>query len=275
MTEPAVFRYTSPTEYLKDWLAFKKSKNASFSLSSLARLLAVGQPLLSMVLAGKRPFSVPLAEKVCERLKLAGPDEEYFLGLVDLSLAETQTQRKKISARLAKLKPRERPLELRLDEFAPLSRWYALALLEVCDLAPIANKEIAKISDKIRVPEERIADTLDKLCAAGLVERQSNGAYRRRPGEVIVKADIPSDEVNAFHAQMLERAREVLPRLKPEQRIFSSDFIPMSRADLEELRGLVYRFLDEVHDFSKRSRDPDAVYGLTVGAFEIYGGRKD
>lgn len=89
--------------YLKDNFTRRLRMNPRYSLRAYAKLLDLSPSKLSEILAGKKGLGPERAEKVCDKLKLAGVDREIFLLSVSSQHSRLKNERVDAKAKLKEL----------------------------------------------------------------------------------------------------------------------------------------------------------------------------
>lgn len=267
---PSVFGYSSPAGYLQALLRHRGAGNPAYGANAFARQIGVSASTLSMLFAGKRVLSRAMGEKIAARLGLKTYEEEFFLGLIEFSLAKTESARRKTRQILTQLKPRKTPRRVSAEHAIPIGQWTTLALLEIAFLEPLHPDRFGSLARRLGVSVGEIRSSVNVLHSANLLFTDASGAFRRPSGEVQLSLATAKSEVDDYHRQHLRRASENVGDSELENRVFASNFLTFARSDLEQVRKCVYRMLDDLHDLSLNSPKTDAVYALALGMFSVF-----
>ncbi len=156
-------------EWLIDLLTEKTSANQSYSLRALARDTGISVAVISRILSGKRNFTLNLANRVIENLKLESDASKKLLSLYSHE-AENSTVK-----------------NYQLESFKAMSDWRHYALIKLMDLAQFKedSKSLASI---LKTTELNVIIIIERLIFLDVIERNAEGLLIRTGNNLIVDA---------------------------------------------------------------------------------------
>ena len=75
-------KINTPADLLKEVYLSRKEKNPSYSLRAYARDLKVSQTLITLILQGKRSFTLKTAKKMSPHMMLSETEEATLIELI-------------------------------------------------------------------------------------------------------------------------------------------------------------------------------------------------
>jgi len=86
---------------------------------------------------------------------------------------------------------------------------------------------------------------------------------------VIAQSAVSNEALRSFHRQLLEKALKSLETQTPEERVSSSDLVPIDPKYISEVKTASDRFTEELLRLSAKSKRKDQVYCLSVHFFSL------
>jgi uncharacterized protein (TIGR02147 family) len=270
--EPVVFEYADYREYLKNYLAFRKSKAPAFTAQAFARTAKLGSyELFRLVLNGKRNLTPERAEKIAEVCFTAIQERRYFLTLVNYTQAKTPSEKLRLEAELGALRPHADWHRLEDESASIVSRWYYLAILELIslrDFKPDAEWISWKLRGRIRPYEAQ--EALEQLEKHGLLAK-GDGSYdtthqvRESQG-----MGTPSREaLYKYHLKMTSLATDALTRFTSEQREFAGYTFAVPLSALPLLKEEIREFQKRIVQITTSLGESDEVFQLNMNLFPL------
>jgi uncharacterized protein (TIGR02147 family) len=273
VTEPKVFDYNDPIEFLSASLQASQKQNPRFSMRAWAGQLGLPHvAMLSMVLGRKRKLLPTLSSRVSQHYLATGRFDEtqarYFDMLVLFSNARNEEEKIFYQKILSSLRPDRQFSTLSLDHFRVVSDWYHLAIVEMTQLSDFKS-DLRWISLRLggSVNEGQVQEAIDRLIRVGLLERMSEGGLRKATSHYATSSDIPSRAIRSFHRQMIQKALEALESQSVAERDITAHIVTISRSKLPEAKEMIRDFRRKLAEFLE-TPGGDAVYQLNVQLFD-------
>ena len=239
------YQLSSIKDVLEDELERLKLKNASFSLRSFARLLALSPTHLHNVIQGKKNLSLEQAEEVARRLKMEKDYTRFFMILAEIECSPPKAQvllKRKAAALRTKFNTKKTfPTEV----MNRLSWEHLLCLVSIGLKGGIAEKDMGWLAGFIGKPTSEIPQVLSDLVRANLLQKKGS-TYQRTEEELTLESKAHNRVIKRIHSEYLERLEKLIQTREPDRRYSATEFysIPMSKMD--EVRERAEEFLGEI-----------------------------
>lgn len=203
-------------------------------------------------------------------LKLNKQEQEFFRNLVFFNQAKTHEQRDIYYQRLlqsrkfSQLKPLER------EQYEYYSNWYHPVVREL-----IASKEFDGspewISQRIFPPitpaqAHRSIELLEKL---SLIKKIESNRWRQTSPVVTTGPEVTSLVLFNYHHGLLDLTKEILHKVKPEQRDVSALTLGIGRSKLSELKQKIREFREEILKWVSTETDPEEVVQVDIQMYPL------
>lgn len=255
--------------YLKGILADKTRKNPSYSLRAMARQAGCAPSTLSEVLSGKAHFSFAKIQKLASRLGLSTDETETLSLLAQLEIFDEPTLKEAALRQLqARQKNGQQIFDLGIDQFRQIADWHHSAILEMTELKDF-EFSAANTARRLGIPKIEAEAAIERLVRLGLLQALPKGRYSRVPEHIRTEAHAPSDALNRFHQQMLEKTRQALAEQGPQERLSAFNTIPFRKDQLPRVREAIRRFFSEVSAISEESPANDEVFHLSLHFYNL------
>lgn len=225
----------------------RRAKNQFYSLRAFARDLGVGKTTVIEVINRERRISSRNAEVIIDRLKLSADEAEV------------------LRAEAASLNlPIHEMVED--DELKLIEDWYYLAIL---NLARLKNAQCTStwIAERLGIPENIAADTLNDLMSRGMIEN-ADGLMVRVSKPLTTKTDIPSESIVEHHRQSIEKALEALEEVPVDLREFASVTYALHPSKIKDAKNLILDFHRRLGKMLK-TEEAEEVYKLNIHFFPL------
>lgn len=168
----SIYSYNDYRKYLFDFVEFKKSENARYSLRLLAKLSRLGSNnYLTLIIKGQRNLTIDNLHLLGKGMQL-GPDEMvYFETLVHFNQVDTKAAKQFYAQRLKALtnqKPKTQS-NLKIEEL--IEEWYLPAIL-VCLTTPALCAPSEVIAKRLQVEKAAVERAVFLLNKKGLLKRE-------------------------------------------------------------------------------------------------------
>jgi uncharacterized protein (TIGR02147 family) len=260
-----------PRFYVRSEYELRNLRNPSYSWRSFARDLKLSPSMLSEFLKGRYGLSRGKATQVAEMIRLDSTHTEHFIDLLESDFHRAQSQRQ-----LAKLRVAERmknpSTHISRETLADILDWTYFAVLEVVGLE--RGKMSAESWTKpFRTCAQTLQGTVQKLIDLKLLRREGDAIVPAE--EVTIASDqLPPQEIQKLHAQVLNLGQMALSELNPDEREAISIFASIRADDFAEMRKELNDSLIQVLNKYSSKSDADAVFCFGLQAFPIYRKKK-
>jgi uncharacterized protein (TIGR02147 family) len=268
---PSVYEYTDYRAFLRDHFAASKAAKAFYSHRYFARKAGFATSnFVKLVMDGKRNLGPQALEGVVKALQLGRDEAAFFGDLVALDQAESLADRNRAFDRVAANRRFRHARKLEGPLFEYLRHWYFPAVRELSARADFVEEPrwiAQQILPAITAKQAKAAlETLERL---GLLVRDAAGRLVRGEPSLTTGHEVRSVVVPAYHRQMIEQAGGSVDRVPPEERDVSALTVCIKQESLEELKGRIRRFREDLLELCDRESEPERVYQLCVQLFPL------
>lgn len=265
-----ISNYSKATDFLKDWIEFKKSKRAGFSMRRLCSLLALKSPnYMALILDGKRALTIDIGLRLAKQMSLSKTESDYFISLIEaensLSDRDQELHEKKVLRSRRHLKTEF----VEESQIKFVAEWYhmlvrELALLPEFEFSP--RYVVKKLNQRISLEEAE--SSLQLLKNQGLIAQRDDSSWFSTD-KVLDTGDTVFDRelMEKHHAATLRMWSEGLATLNPKEQQLGLLHIPIATEKIPELRDRIRRFQDELIGWLVEEKNPDRV--VQVGTYLI------
>ena len=258
------------SEILKTHFRVKKAMNNGYSLRAFARDLEILPSQLSKVMQQKQGLSLEAAKRISKRLNLSLQEEEIFLKKVEAWSSRSPKKREAAMEELEEISGSGEKEQLSRESFEVISNWIHFAILELFELEDF-EVNAQTVSDFYGVDRVASEEALGNLEKTGLVTNDS-GRYSSTGQQFHVESSVPSQAIQMYHHQMIQKAKDAISRQPIHQRELQSVTFAVSSEDLPEVREMVKEFRGKLEDKilkNNKSKNPNTVYALNLQLFSL------
>jgi uncharacterized protein (TIGR02147 family) len=265
---PNVYEYTDYRAFLKAMIAFETERGV-FSYSKFAlRAGFQSRSYLRTVITGKRNLSPDAICKVIVGFGMAYAEGESFKSLVHYNQASDFNSRRHYWEAFLKSKPKSQKSLKVSDVYSYLARM-AYPILLILLRQSHVDHSVENLSNLTGLNATEINEALNTLTKLGAITPLLNGEYQVNADGFITSNDIPNIAIQAFHINMLERAKSCLS-LHTSQREFQSMLVPLSEEEFQFIRSRIRSLVDEVDQkFGGKRPDSTKVYALNLNLIPL------
>jgi len=250
--------------FLRDWLEGQRRTRPSLSLRWMAQSLAMDPSLLSKIFAQERHLSHSRVQPVCDLLKLADAEAEYFRLMVHYAKSKGHREAQSCFARMAELR-RVSPVPLDDVQVAYWESWIHVALRSLLACGEF-REEWGVLGSLLRPRQtaRKAREGVQLLERIGLAFRDETGAWRVRDAFLKDGSPAQGPMVRHFHRQSLMLAMESIEGLPKELRDLSSLTVSIPPDGYPRLVEMVREFRARLLAAVSGMQDPDRVYQLNL-----------
>ena len=265
-----IYGYSDYRTYLKHVLVVRIQKNPAYSLRAFAGSIGVSASMLSEVLKHKKSLSTDKAALIASRLDLSQAEEDFFLSLVQLDVAQDIRQKEKIATRLRELAPNQSFRDLSIDHFHSVADWICAGGFALLAGRP-KGLTAAEIAKRLGVTVFEASDAMDRWVRLDLLERTEDGKYVRSMAEHLqLSSPTPNGALRKFHKSMLEKAIASLESQSPDEKFVGSETFAFDPARLPEVSAIIEDAIGKILKITKKTTAPKKeVYHLGFQFFRI------
>lgn len=235
--------------FLKDYIRALPKRGHGFKLR-IAEELRVHPTLITQILNGQKSFTMDQAYSLVQFLKFNDLEKDYFLTLVELDRAGTDSLKKFVERKLLKLRQEAEKVKNRVAVYSSLSesdqatfysQWFYSALRLSCGIGKDATAK--KLSRQFDLPSELVDQVVGFLLSKGLLVERSNKTLAPGPQNTFLSAESPL--ISRHHMNWRLKAMERHMRLGPDELAFSAP-VTVSEKDVNEIRKMCLSFIQSV-----------------------------
>jgi transcriptional regulator with XRE-family HTH domain len=236
--------------------------NPRFSKRAFAKQLGIAPSFLSHLFNGHRRLTPQVAQKLAASLELSASDRE---GLLKEALGVATDSAQPSGEGFAEVSP---------DAFESIANWWTVAVLEYLDTLG-SDHSLENLSRLAGLPKAAMESALRSLEAAGLIERdpRRRACYRKREKAIKVGSRIPNDALKRFHGQLMDKAKDAVFFLRPEERVLGSLTIAFDPDDLPMVQERWLAFRDEIQALASQGKRRREVFTAVFSGFKLLGGQ--
>lgn len=252
-----VYAYNDYRTLIQDWLKTLPKKGRGIG-QKLAKELRISSVLVSQILNGSRSLQMDYAHGIANFMALNSHETNYFLELVQLENAGTESFRRHIKRNIQKMRNDALEISNRVAKDVQLSEedkakfyshWHYSAIRLMTDIPKFRTPEA--ISAALEIDKNRGREVLDFLVSKGLCQ-QMDGHYFL----AVKSTHLDSDSPWIFSRQVQWRQKSIQSmESKPEGSVYYTGPMVLSDEDAEWVRK---RLVELIQEITTRVRDSDS-----------------
>jgi len=264
----SIFDYQDYKTFLNDIMGLKPRGHRS----RLAEALRCHTAYITLVLSGNAHLSLEQAELANQFLGHSEEESHFFILLVQLGRAGTtslqnyfQNQLKAVSNKRLELKNRlqfKKTLSAE-DQSIYYSSWHYAAVHILLSIPALRTKDA--LAHYLRLPSKKIAEVLDFLVKAGLVETKDDQSYVIGTTHIHLPHDSPM--ISKHHSNWRMRAIESFDSEALTDLHYSS-VVTMSKKDGAKIRAILIKAIEDVRSVVKDSPEEEG-FCYTLDLFPL------
>lgn len=269
-----IYEYDDSIHFLKSTLQSKAEVNSSYSLRAFAKKLGLSAGALSSILNRKKKLSVERAHEVANALGLNADATEYFMALVQLEGAKSDSLKIQYLEKVKALNPKINQSKnlkqtlLTLEHFKLISDWYGLAILELIS-GPVGEWNIKTIAKKMGLSKVNVELTLERLTKLELIEENADGSYKRIAETVMVQSQVPSDALKKYYEGVHAESLKSVFSQTPSEKVIGAQVFAFDPSQLEEVRELTNAYLDSLNELAAAGINKTEIYQAITNVFKL------
>jgi uncharacterized protein (TIGR02147 family) len=268
--KPEILTYKSTVGFLKDWYAWQVGMRSGFSYRKWATMAGFSSPnFMHLVLSGKRSLSEKSLPSVINTLNLKLYEQDYFELLFKLEKSKSLEQRKKLIAKVIKIRRNHGKENLSDDIFYLYENPVRVFIREFVMLPDFNLTEEYLISKLPKgISPLQFKKELEKLVEKGFVERDKEGRYTTSSKNISTGDDVSSVALSTFQRTMIDQSLESLEEVSSDLREITSLTLRLSSRQIKELKGKIKSFKKEILSMEDQEKS-DGVYQVNFQVFPL------
>lgn len=265
-----VYAYNDYKKLIQHWLQTQPKKGRGIG-QRLAKELRISSVLVSQILNGSRSLQLDYAHGIASFMALNSHETNYFLQLVQLENAGTESYRKHIKENIQKMQNEALEISTRVAKDVQLSEedrakfyshWHYSAIRLLTDIPTFQTLD--SISQALELEKPRVREILDFLVDRGLC-RQVDGRYLMG----VKSTHLESHSPWVYSRQVQWRQKSIHSmETKTEDNIYYTGPMVLSQKDAEWIRKRLVELIQEVTNRARKS-DSESLRCLIVDWFSL------
>lgn len=267
---PDIYRYDDAIRFLEDWLSYRKKNESDFNLRAFSKSCGIALGAVSMMLSRKRVLSEKAFQKMSPHLGL-GKEEIRFLDLLRI-VGTSDIPKARLDAAEAMMGFKKyRNLNSKDSRtFEYLTKWYFVTIYEMFSLQNFQfNVDWIRKTIRYKLSADEVQKALDFLVDHKFVVKSTDGSWSQSVQHLDCTEGIYKISLCEFHKQMLDLAEDALHSVPREDRLFMGQTMAVSGKNVEEIKRIIRRAIDEINAVNLDVPDREEVFHVEIAAFPL------
>ena len=148
-----------------------------------------------------------------------------------------------------------------------IAEWEHKAILSLLETADLFSS-VQSIADRLGISDTQCLRALDRLLSLELIERKSNGNYRRTKAKIRTTDGIYDSSIQKAHDESLELARKSLHNDPVDLRDVTSITMPINPKKFAQAQVLIRKFQDSLAELLETGSKTE-VYRFTTALYPL------
>ncbi|MGZ3691879.1 MAG: TIGR02147 family protein [Pseudobdellovibrio sp.] len=270
-SKPNIFHYHDYIKFLNAWVSHRRKQKKGFSVRNLAVTAGISVGYLPMVLAGQRPLSSEMLNRLMPHLHLT-KSEQHFLRSMHMLGTTSQQDVRIESIRQMKRYAAFRENNPNEDEVSKyLTKWHYPAIREMA-----ADKNFradpAWIQDRLqfKVSLAEVKEALDFLIDKKYIEVKKDGTIIPPEKHIDCDGGIYKIALTQYHQQFLDLAAKSIAEVPSAQRQLTGHTFTVPAGKFEEIRALMSDLVNKIQEISSLAdKNKDQVLHLEMALIPL------
>ncbi len=267
---PSVYGYLDYRRYLADWFAARKEQSPRFSHRAFVKRTGQRSPsLLADVIAGRRNLTTSGVEGFVRALGLESAEARFFELLVKVDQAETLAEKNAAFVDIAASQRFREARRIEGDAFRYTSTWYIPVVRELAN-RPDFRDDPAWVAAQLRprITPKQAAEALEVLFDLELLVRDGD-RVTHGGGSVVTPREVAGLAVHNYHQGMLERAREAILTVDPDERHFLAVTVTAPPSLIPRLKEELNAMQERILELCANAEDAEQVMQFHLHFFPL------
>lgn len=271
-TQPDLFIYEDFHVYLRDRVAFERSRKRGFSYRNFAKASGFGSSgYLKMVIDGQRNLGSQAITAINRAFNHSRRESAYFEALVLCNQAKIDKDKQFYQDKLNTLRPKTKQKLLDQAKYDYFTKSHFVVIREMVAL-PNFKEDPKWIAERIKpsIKPDVAEETINKLMVLGLLSRNEQGKLVQSDAIVSTPPDIAAKEIYQYHVQMLNLANKALFEGDPHMRDITAVTLPIPRELIPQVKELIQDFRQNLLDIVNSANQPfSEVFQVNIQCFPV------
>lgn len=271
---PMIYEFDDPIHFLKSVIKQKTDSNPQYSLRSFAKKLGISPGALSLFLNRKKRISVERAHSIAQALSLDSKSTDYFMTLVQLEGAKSESLKNQCIHKIKSLNPHLKSSRqfkqkiVNLEQFKLISDWFGLAILELFSM-PHQNWKVKDISQKMGLSKLDVELTLDRLVKLDLIQKTTEATYIRRPDTLLVQSSTHNEAIKKYYQGVHRQSFKSIREQSPQEKVIGAQVFAFDPSQLDEVRALTDEYLNRLNTLANSGTHRTEIYQAITNVFKL------
>ena len=268
LTKPNIFSYTDFKKFIQDQVDYLKQEEA-FNLKKFMKTSGLkSKGYLGMVIRGERVPEKLSVHQIGYGLSLKDQEIQYLFKLVRWVSAETSSEKEKIYQDILSVQHIKMAKQVNQAQHEFFSHWFMSPLLEILG-TDFKNRSHSEIAKALGISADELLEALTHLKTLGLLKESNSGGWERIDAVIDTPVDGSSENLRKFHKEMSSKASEILQKLDPSQRFFTSLSLSLSPKSYEVAVQKIERLIGDLASLSAEEKSAEKVFVMNFQLFPV------
>jgi uncharacterized protein (TIGR02147 family) len=267
---PEVFRYLEYQGFLRDWLNYRKSAHAGFSIRSLSKQAGLAAGYLPMVLGGKRPLTGKALAKLGPFLGLGASELSFLENLMILGTTDSHDARVAALDRMKRFQLYQARNPKETEVYQYFTHWPYVAIREMASLQGFRlDPEWIQSRLRVAVPLKEIKEAIEFLVRNGFLELDANGSVRPPDKSIECSGSVYRVALTKFHRELFELAARSIENAASSERNILGHTFSVRSENFPKANLIIEEAVQRIRALGEAEREGDSVYHLEVALFPL------
>ena len=255
---PDIFKYFSYKEFLKDWVAYLKATQPSFSIRSLAAKSGIAVGYISSVTAGKRRLTKKSLAKFSPYLKLQPHEISYFESLIELQNSNSSDLKAHALKKMNRFSGFRKLNDQEMKTASYLSKWYYVAIREMVSLDEF-RLDPDWIQSRLRysVSKAEIQKAIKFLIDNRFIVLKNDGSLKASEEDIECFDMIYSMSLKQHYKQMFDIAKSALDHVPTEERYVLGYTFNLDEEGFKEAKSIMNQAFTKLRKLENKDGGQD------------------
>jgi uncharacterized protein (TIGR02147 family) len=220
---------------------------------------------MKMIIDGQRNLSFDVMSKLISALELTDMEARFFERLVKFTQIKNLEAKNELFEELLEFKKFRQTHHLTQFQYDFYSSWWMPVLYELIGFVSIDSLE-SELCSAFGIKTSELALSLQKLERLGLIKKIKSRWKKTNVG-LETDHETASMNVRNFQKVMIQKSQERLDEVDGNNRDYQTLTIALTKADFQELKTALYKFVQKMNRKYSGEAEPDFIYQMNVQLF--------
>lgn len=265
-----IFEYTDFRQYLRDFLAEKKSQDATWTHRMVCTSLGLRTSnFILLVIQGKRNISSEIASRISELFQHGPHEKDYFESMVHFGQSRTALEKDYFWKGMLTVRSHQGTQPLNASQYEYYSHWYNPVLLELVVL-PGQKWDTRSLAKALRprVSAVQVRHSLELLERLGMIRKEGE-LWVKSSASVATPPEVQSIAVFNYHRELIELAKASLESDSSKIRNFTTLTLEINAQEYQLMVEMLTQFRRQMLGVCTSTGPADRVYQLNLQLFPV------